>query len=244
MKNSKDEPLRTPDGTLAIPEQFVQLNSKRGQEIFGKDYENIEQVYRGVNGNRTRQRLNPWKSVFAANKELASKYTYPGQETNYLKPNNKFYNYFTKKSDAGVFNLFHRKSYNGFLLDNASGTMDRVNLTNKSDRIDKISKELEYWESLRYKNPRILILKESLKNLKNLDDKIIEQMRRELGNYTDVNVIAKYIEDKKIDFVKIKNINDGGFGDVIIVNHKRGNYLKSLIGNNGFFDMTNPNIYK
>jgi hypothetical protein len=56
--------------------------------------------------------------------------------------------------------------------------------------------------------------------------------------------IAEYIEKNNIDNVTLKNIEDGVYGDISIINHKPGNYLKSLWGNNGMFDMTNPNIYK
>ena len=56
--------------------------------------------------------------------------------------------------------------------------------------------------------------------------------------------VAQYAQDSGLDYVKLKNIVDGEVGDVSIVNHKPGNYLKSLIGNNGMFDMSNSNIYK
>ena len=42
----------------------------------------------------------------------------------------------------------------------------------------------------------------------------------------------------------LKNITDGGFGDVSIINNRPGNYLKSRIGNTGFFKMDSPHIYK
>ena len=45
--------------------------------------------------------------------------------------------------------------------------------------------------------------------------------------------------------VRIDNIFDSYDADFVdIINHKQGNYLKSATGNNGMFDMTNPNIYK
>ena len=43
---------------------------------------------------------------------------------------------------------------------------------------------------------------------------------------------------------KITNVNDGGPGTVTLNKHIPGNYAKSLRGNVGFFDMTNPDIYK
>ena len=45
--------------------------------------------------------------------------------------------------------------------------------------------------------------------------------------------------------VRIDNVFDSYDADFVdIINHKQGNYLKSATGNNGMFNMTNPNIYK
>lgn len=57
--------------------------------------------------------------------------------------------------------------------------------------------------------------------------------------------LARYTQDKNLDYTLINNINDGiPMSEEIIFNHKPGNYLKSKWYNNGMFDMTNPNIYK
>ena len=62
---------------------------------------------------------------------------------------------------------------------------------------------------------------------------------------TTTDDIASRIEDLGIDYVNIRNIYDGVQMPLeTIFNHRTGNYLKSAIGNNGMFDMTNPNIYK
>ena len=67
------------------------------------------------------------------------------------------------------------------------------------------------------------------------------------------NYIAKYQQDylgsnraSKLKNAIIENIYDNSFkpGTVRILPHVDGNYLKSARGNNGMFDMTNPNIYK
>jgi len=56
--------------------------------------------------------------------------------------------------------------------------------------------------------------------------------------------IAKYVEDSNLDYITLRNIRDNDLGTDYIVNHKPGNYLKSMIGNNGMFDMNDPNIFK
>ena len=88
--------------------------------------------------------------------------------------------------------------------------------------------------------------KDRLKNINQLvkNKPELEKMRKVLGDESTTDDIAKYIENNNLDYVKIKNVDDSGLGNVSIVNHKKGNYLKSLIGNNGMFDMTNPDIYK
>ena len=79
------------------------------------------------------------------------------------------------------------------------------------------------------------------------DSKISEDLKKEMLLYNQpvrTDNIANFVENTNADNILIKNINDSGFGDVNIVNNKAGNYLKSLVGNNGMFDMNNPNIYK
>ena len=61
------------------------------------------------------------------------------------------------------------------------------------------------------------------------------------------NILRPYVTNKDkviLPHYGIKQFKDGGLGDVTIVNNRIGNYLKSLRGNNGMFDMTNSNIYK
>ena len=77
-----------------------------------------------------------------------------------------------------------------------------------------------------------------------IDDKgLIEYMK---GKQVWTDDIAKYIKSKNIDRAIIDNIYDDSFkpGQVIINNNKPGNYLKSIWGNDGMFDMINPSIYR
>jgi len=61
----------------------------------------------------------------------------------------------------------------------------------------------------------------------------------------DTDDIATWAEKNNVDYVTMKNIFDGVDAKYSrIVNNKPGNFLKSTTGNVGFFDMTNPNIYK
>jgi hypothetical protein len=69
-------------------------------------------------------------------------------------------------------------------------------------------------------------------------------MRNALGDKTTTDDIAQYIPKTNLRSVTLRDLIDSGQGDVTIVNNRPGNYLKSKVGNVGFFDLTNPNIYK
>ena len=101
------------------------------------------------------------------------------------------------------------------------------------------------------------LIQEKQWNIRNLERRLSEikedstdplflKMKSDFKDKKNISTdnIATYIEKNKLDNVKINNVEDGGRGDVIIGNHVEGNYFKSLIGNNGKWDMTNPNIYK
>jgi len=60
--------------------------------------------------------------------------------------------------------------------------------------------------------------------------------------YTDD--LAEFVQKYNLDNLFVKNIDDGVLGDILISNQVPGNFLKSLEGNVGTFDLTNPNIYK
>ena len=83
-------------------------------------------------------------------------------------------------------------------------------------------------------------------------------------SFTTTDHVARYIKDKNIDIANIENVSDYGsqatiselknkvrslnpekdLGQTVIVNQRKGFYPKSLMYNNGKFDLTNPNIYK
>jgi len=75
------------------------------------------------------------------------------------------------------------------------------------------------------------------------DEGLIEYMK---GKQVWTDDVANYIKSKDIDRAIIDNIYDDSLepGQVIINNNKPGNYLKSIWGNDGMFDMNNPSIYR
>lgn len=95
-----------------------------------------------------------------------------------------------------------------------------------------------------YYNPKRITLKIDAKN----KDYIGEFLDNQTGvKYGSTDDIARAIASGSRD-AEFKNIYDGSThaGTVRIINHNFGsnNFMKSARGNNGMFDMTNPNIYK
>ena len=43
-------------------------------------------------------------------------------------------------------------------------------------------------------------------------------LKKVLGNTTTTDDIAAYVEKRNLDYVKLKNIEDSGVGDVTIIN--------------------------
>jgi hypothetical protein len=80
--------------------------------------------------------------------------------------------------------------------------------------------------------------------------KALESSTHLENNNISTATLQKYLYDNdKLRYVQIKNLKEAGYpatvlGETTIVNPRIGRYTKSAIGNNGMFDMTNPNIYK
>lgn len=108
-------------------------------------------------------------------------------------------------------------------------------LYNKSDNVIKINGKNSGW-----------------RDLPNVPDEVASDIKnwKRKNNYTAQNVIdtddiSAYLQRKQVNYADIRNIHDGvPVVKEIIFNHRPGNYLKSRVGNNGMFDMSNPNIYK
>lgn len=239
--------MKNPDGSefKGLPEQFIQQRSIN----FKKAYpEGFSDVYRGVNENKPEFLSN--KSIFTATKDVADTYAFG--------PKRIIKNELSLPDiDGGTYNLYVKNSKNAMDIE-ASGS-DWNNLNLRGFESPNRSLELTLKEKQKYvKNPinsfDYYSARKSIKGLRALrgnlspvasnNPEMFNKMADALSGRTTTNRIAEYIEGNNLDYVKLKNIRDGGYGDVTIVNNKPGNYLKSAIGNNGMFDMTNPNIYK
>ena len=247
--------MKNPDGSKfeGTPEQFVQQNSENFKKAFPEGH---NEVWRGANNDEMIDKDN--MSVFTANKDLAKHYT--GADID------KFYNPNIENAvlpGRNLFNLAHKKSKNSFELNFNNDSWSNLPLNSNKERVAKKYEDAkQYIKDLReskamdtevydlvknHANKTVNKMRSEIFRLKNLKDNSSEttnMLRTKLGKSTSTDNIAKYLEDHNIDNALLRKVNDSGLGDVTIVNHKKGNYLKSLIGNNGMFDMTNPNIYK
>lgn len=253
--------MKNPNGTSfpGTPEQFVQQQSSNFKRVFP---EGAEITYRGVLKNKPTLSdfgENQDNAIFTANRELANKY---GNRTDDpLRPLIT-----SGKDKSGVHQLYSKNSKNNLFLDAAGDDWANIDLSDigykktllkhsidvQQENLPRFLDDKKSYEIIKNK------LNDDLERFKRLDDIKDDRIkiRNDLKNNNDlsefVNVkdktwtdgLAKYVKNRGINKIKIKDINDGGYGNIIIHNNRIGNYLKSAIGNNGMFDMTNPNIYK
>lgn len=264
--------MQNPDGSefLGTPELFIQSQSKNWVDAYGaKGIDNINVTYRGTSSGKLIN--NPkYTGVFTGDKNLAKGYA--GRNPKVLTPESKgplgYFKLGSKKSDKSIsfdansddwgdlmFAKKNKENYGAF-VDKQTAFLEKM----KSNLRKKIS-EQSTSTPVQGNNPSYLTKEQKIANI----DKQIARYKKQLENLNkssknenflemaeyfknknsvSTDDLANYLEKKGLDNIEIKNIIDGDLGDIRIVNHKKGNYLKSLIGNNGMFDMTNPNIYK
>jgi hypothetical protein len=262
MKNSDGSEFQ---GT---PEQFVQQQSSYFKKAYPKGY---DEVYRGVNRNNsfsdfnenTDSSLTGPRGMFTADKDLAKSYIFGEKRT--LTP-------FDADKTPGLFELIYPKGkqitydtesshWTGIDLEKIPS---KENLKNKIEDLKKSTERKKRINNEMYANDEdsrmAKMASEDIKvqeraierlqkyyndfdNIKN-EDAAFNKMKKTLDKKPATDDIAKYIPETNLRSMTLKNIIDGGFGDVTIVNNRPGNYLKSKVGNVGFFDLKNPNVYK
>lgn len=247
MKNPDGSPFVLPDGkagqhwtfTKGTPEQFVQMQSQN----FKKAYpEGFDAWYTGRMKDPTEQfplfaELYPeGRSIFGGDYHVATRYASTQPEgydtfkriTTEFKPKE-----ITKFTDADqtakAHGLISPKTSNSFLF-NARKQGWREIPVGSDTGITPM------WEGQPIENFRES-LKTTFKNPKTGID--------ETGYKVKSDDIAEHLEKNNMDYATIEDVVDGSVADYVrIHNLKSGNYPKSLWGNNGMFDLSNPNIYK
>ena len=267
MKNPDGSPFQGP------PELFIQVNSSWFKKAFPEGYEEVfrgarpSNVIKELDPGKGMFTANFDLASKYTNKKEQGIIT-PFYKFNSGRWKRQFDGSWSIDPDAkgGIFKLAHRKSPNSFELNFNETPWTRLPLKTKEELLlenqNLIDNTLKRRKELYETNPELyseeiikggktdmrlnylLRQRELLKNTKENDKHLLEKLRETLGETTHTDRFAKYLEDNNLDYIKLNKIDDDGLGDVSIINHKPGNFLKSLQGNVGFFDMNNPNIFK
>ena len=264
MKNADGTPFK---GT---PEQFVQQRSSNFREAFPEGH---EEVYRGganigladkhdaavftankdlaktYSGNsfidNTPENMGEHGLFTLAHPKSSNSLTFDAMEAPWtsipLKGASREKTFIKQRLEFQKKQLIKQQKWQDDAVWNAEGKFWQL----PDDESVKMSDFL-YRKGTKDARDRIERTERVLNNFDNLisDPDKYKKMADDLGDVTITDDIANYAERKNLDYIKINNIEDGGFGDVSMVNHKKGNFLKSLIGNNGMFNMNDPNVFK
>jgi hypothetical protein len=267
MKNSDGSEFQ---GT---PEQFVQQQSSHFKKAYPEGYNEVYRgvsantSFANLNES-TNPRLRGPRGIFTANEQLAKDYItlhQLGDKKETLTP-------FDKDNTPGLFELIYPKgkqitrysNLDGWLNIDLGKTPNKESLKSNIENLKKsVERQKRIGEEL-YANNEMPAMAEmhlnqinnqekrinqlqkyydDFDNIKN-DEAAFNKMRKALGDQTTTDDIAAYIPKTNLRSITLQDIIDGGSGDVTIVNNRPGNYLKSKVGNVGFFDLKNPNIYK
>lgn len=268
MKNPDGSPFQ---GT---PEQFIQQQSSWFKKAYPQGYNQVYRgVSTNTSFPNFNESTDPVlrgpRGIFTANKELASNYVFGPQgwqqEKTILTP-------FDPDNTPGLFELIYPKGKQITRYQNLDDWTDidlaRTptkedikysidNIKNQLERRKKITEELASTEGMSSIADQAKIEIKSQENrIKQLQkyyddfDKIVNdeaefnKMKKVLGEKTTTDDIARYIPKTNLRSITLQDLIDSGQGDVTIVNNRPGNYLKSRVGNVGFFDLKNPNVYK
>jgi len=241
MKNADGTPFTLPDGKLGTPEQFVQMQSKNFKKAFP---EGVDITYRGDAEHypALRPENSPFfgKSIFTANEDLARFYTPKGPKAGYFTPfeptaQQNLENYIAKNFKPGYTVQQFLKDYPQ--LSGGVAATETAGLHQLA--IPKTKNVLNFNAA----GQDFSLLSDPAVYKKLIEEGIIPHNRPTKGVF-DTDNIAEYIEKAGLDRAVIQNVDDGSIGTVLIHNQKPGKFAKSLRGNSGKFDMSNPDVYK
>ena len=218
--------MKNPDGTdfLGSPEQFIQQQSS----WFKKSYPNgFKETFRGgdVNPELNSKWLKNSDIVFTTSDEYGAQ-VYNRIRNPYIKLNKK------EPPPRGISKLYMPETENKLVIDGKLDEYSRRNYArlNVIDQIPRNANESEILSDFKtfmtYNHPEY-----------DLKDRV---MTDHFATFLNTP------KGKLVDRIEFKKIIDGTIDPIDVEVHNLNNkkQLKSTWGNVGFFDMTNPNIYK
>jgi hypothetical protein len=263
MKNADGTPFK---GT---PEQFVQSNSKNFKRAYP---EGTETVYRGTTSHNPtllspEAKTRGFKSVFTGDEDLARGYAGEfdfTKETTRLGPE-------SKRGSEGVSELLYPKDPNQINIAGEGADFTNVpvygreqaeinilyNLEKQKERIEYLRKsggnDAEQLQHLKRAEKQAREIKGAasageladLRTFLDKENQALQKRHLPPRKYVYTDDISRYLDSQdKTRAIRVSNVSDGSFGDVTMVKHQPGHYLKSAVGNRGTFDLNNPNIFK
>ena len=216
------------------PEQFIQSNSQNFKEAYPEGWET---VWRGGDRNPelNTKYIKNGEVIFTSKDEYGAN-VYNRSDNPEVKLSN------TETPPEGLTKLYAPKTENKIVIDGddsymydgrrISGDRYRTNYA----RLDAINQ-----------TPSTLLQQENLNTFQKwMRNKYPEV---DLTDRTMTDHFASFLnspEGRNINRVEFKKIFDGTIDPIDVEVHNLNNQkqLKSMFGNNGMFDMTNPNIYK
>ena len=251
--------MKNADGSdfAGSPEQFIQMKSKNFNLSYPEGYKS---VHRGVPGEDIEQfgdlGQKPYlgSGLFTANKRVANNYSWRGG---------------SPRRDGHILNLAMRNSDNSLEIKGLGNWFADLNTIGKSKEIlkkniDELKKlvtkdevpdynsassnaaRLESYEDF-YNNYDDIVSNPVYKRLEKFKNELLQSRvgtKPPGANNFSTDDLAVFLEQEGLSNIRLNFVDDGMMGNVNINNQIPGNYLKSLEGNVGTFDLNNPNIYK
>jgi len=210
--------MKNSDGSMfqGTPEQFVQQNS----ENFKKAYPDGAIItYKGVGA---RGRMEKIKTV------ADNPYTIP---------------FFTgdKNMASGYTSIYHNSkspiiSHNNKKFNEAANAEVHQFYFRHDPKQIRLDLENQYWGGFK------------LPKKATQSDEIYQKIKKQIEEVEEISstgTLQDVIKENNLKYIGVDNIVEGGgTGTSYIINPLKENVIKSAVGNNGMFDMTNPNIYK
>ena len=253
--------MKNADGSVfkGTPEQFVQMKSGNFQKAYPDGYQS---VYRGVDNPGPDPLRSGTKNI-----HYVDKTDHRDNMTGLFSGDRLVGDYY----GDNVHNLAMRNSPNSLSLEGLGfdwGNLGNIGVSKKmlKKNIDYLKKEIKEFpndgsfsevfnnNSASSKPARL----KSFENFYNNYDEIVanptyqklvsdkETLLKSMHgkDFYSTDNLAQFLQREGLDNIQLNYIDDGLMGKTNINNQIPGNYYKNLQGNNGMFDLTNPDMYK